>query len=100
MARARENAAHTVKIEVEVQSLTEARDAMDGKPDILLLDNMNPDDMRKVVDLVDGRALTEASGGITLENVAGVAATGVDLISIGALTHSPRALDIGLDYSR
>ena len=99
VARARENAAHTVKIEVEVQSLAEARDAMDGKPDILLLDNMKPDEMRKVVDLVDGHALIEASGGITLENVAGVAATGVDLISIGALTHSPRALDIGLDYS-
>ena len=99
VARARENAAHTVKIEVEVQSLAEARDAMDGKPDILLLDNMNPDEMRRVVDLVDGHALIEASGGINLENVAGVAATGVDLISIGALTHSPRALDIGLDYS-
>ena len=99
VTRARENAPHTIKIEVEVQSLAEARDAMDGKPDILLLDNMTPDDMRKVVDLIDGRALTEASGGITLETVAGVAATGVDLISIGALTHSPRALDISLDYS-
>ncbi len=99
VARARENAAHTIKIEVEVQSLDEARDALDGNPDILLIDNMSPDDMRKVVDLVDGRALTEASGGITLENVPEVAASGVDLISIGALTHSPRALDISLDYS-
>ncbi len=99
VARAREHAAHTIKIEVEVQSLDEARDAMDGKPDILLLDNMDPAEMRKVVELVDSRALTEASGGITLENVAGVAASGVDLISIGALTHSPPALDIGLDYS-
>ena len=99
VTRARANAAHTIKIEVEVQTLEEARDAMDGKPDILLLDNMNPDEMRKVVDLVHGRALTEASGGITLANVAEVAASGVDLISIGALTHSPRALDISLDYS-
>jgi nicotinate-nucleotide pyrophosphorylase (carboxylating) len=99
VARARESAAHTIKIEVEVQSLAEARDAMEGRPDILLLDNMNPDEMRKVVELLDGRALTEASGGISLENVAEVAASGVDLISIGALTHSPRALDISLDYS-
>lgn len=99
VVRARENAAHTIKIEVEVQSLDEARDAMNGSPDILLLDNMSPDEMRTVVALVDGRAITEASGGITLANVAEVAATGVDLISIGALTHSAAALDISLDYS-
>ena len=97
--RARANASHTIKIEVEVQSLEEARDALAGKPDILLFDNMAPEEMRKVVELVDGRALTEASGGITLENVAQVALTGVDLISIGALTHSPPALDLSLDYS-
>ena len=99
VARARESAAHTIKIEVEVQSLDEARDAMDGNPDILLLDNMDPAEMRNVVDLVDGHAPTEASGGISLENVAEAAASGVDLISVGALTHSPPALDIGLDYS-
>ncbi len=97
--RARANASHTIKIEVEVQSVEEARDALAGKPDILLLDNMAPEDMRKVVELVDGRALIEASGGITLETVAEVAASGVDLISIGALTHSPPALDLSLDYS-
>ena len=97
--RARANAPHTIKIEVEVQSIDEARDAINGSPDIMLLDNLSPAVMREIVEMVDGRAILEASGGITLDGVAEVAATGVDLISIGALTHSVQALDISLDYS-
>jgi nicotinate-nucleotide pyrophosphorylase (carboxylating) len=97
--RARANAPHTIKIEVEVQSIDEAKDAIKGSPDIMLLDNLSPADMREIVEMVDGRAILEASGGITLGAVAEVAATGVDLISIGALTHSVQALDISLDYS-
>jgi len=97
--RARANSPHTIKIEVEVQSIDEAKDAINGAPDIMLLDNLSPADMRRIVEMIDGRAVLEASGGITLEAVAEVAATGVDLISIGALTHSVVALDISLDYS-
>ncbi|NQW17823.1 MAG: carboxylating nicotinate-nucleotide diphosphorylase [Chloroflexi bacterium] len=97
--RARANSPHTIKIEVEVQSMDEARDAMNALPDIMLLDNMSPAEMREIVKMVDGRAVLEASGGITLGAVAEVAATGVDLISIGALTHSVQALDISLDYA-
>ena len=97
--RARANAPHTIKIEVEVQSIDEARDAINGSPDIMLLDNLSPAVMREIVEMVDGRVILEASGGITLDGVAEVAATGVDLISIGALTHSVQALDISLDYS-
>jgi nicotinate-nucleotide pyrophosphorylase (carboxylating) len=97
--RARANSRHTIKIEVEVQSLDEARDAINGSPDIMLLDNLSPAVMREIVEMVDGRVVLEASGGITLDAVAEVAATGVDLISIGALTHSVQALDISLDYS-
>jgi nicotinate-nucleotide pyrophosphorylase (carboxylating) len=97
--RARANARHTIKIEVEVQSIDEARDAINGSPDIILLDNLSPAVMREIVEMVDGRAVLEASGGIIFDAVAEVAATGVDLISIGALTHSVQALDISLDYS-
>jgi len=97
--RARANAPHTIKIEVEVQSIDEARDAINGSPDIMLLDNLSPAVMREIVEMVDGRAVLEASGGIMFDTVAEVAATGVDLISIGALTHSVQALDISLDYS-
>ena len=97
--RARANAPHTIKIEVEVQSIDEARDAINGSPDIMLLDNLSPAVMREIVEMVDGRAVLEASGGIMFDAVAEVAATGVDLISIGALTHSVQALDISLDYS-
>ena len=97
--RARANAPHTIKIEVEVQSIDEARDAINGSPDIMLLDNLSPAVMREIVEMVNGRAVLEASGGIMFDAVAEVAATGVDLISIGALTHSVQALDISLDYS-
>ena len=94
---ARETAPHTLKIEVEVETVEQAEDALNAGADIILLDNMSPEEMRRAVTLAKGRALTEASGGVTLENVREIAETGVDLISVGALTHSPKALDISLD---
>ena len=94
---ARESAPHTLKIEVEVETVEQAEEALNAGSDIILLDNMSPEEMRRAVNLAKGRALTEASGGVTLENVREIAETGVDLISVGALTHSPKALDISLD---
>jgi nicotinate-nucleotide pyrophosphorylase (carboxylating) len=94
---ARERAPHTLKIEVEAESLEQVRAALAAGTDIIMLDNMGLEEMRQAVQLIGGRAITEASGGITLENVRAVAETGVDLISIGALTHSAKALDISLD---
>jgi len=90
-------APHTLKVEVEVTSLEETREALEGGAHIIMLDNMSLEAMRQAVELVGGRALLEASGGVSLDNVQAVAQTGVDIISIGALTHSPRALDISLD---
>jgi nicotinate-nucleotide pyrophosphorylase (carboxylating) len=84
-------------VEVEVESLAQAEEALHAGADILLLDNMSPALMRQAVLLVRGRALTEASGGITLETVAAVARSGVDRISVGALTHSVRSLDISME---
>ncbi|MCL0104102.1 carboxylating nicotinate-nucleotide diphosphorylase [Dehalococcoidia bacterium] len=97
--RARANVPPHLKIEVEVDTVEQAQIALDAGADILLLDNMRTTDMRRVVELVDGRALIEASGGITLDNVRAVAETGVDFISIGALTHSVKALDISLEFN-
>ena len=96
--KANANAPHTVRVEVEVESVDEAREALDAGAEILLLDNMSPAEMARAVDLARGRAVTEASGGIDLHTVRDVAASGVDLISVGALTHSVRALDISLDF--
>ena len=87
---------HTVKIEVETRDLSEVGQAVEAGADIIMLDNMDCDTMRKAVELVAGRALTEASGGITSDTLGPVAQTGVDIISIGALTHSVKALDISL----
>jgi nicotinate-nucleotide pyrophosphorylase (carboxylating) len=95
--KARRNAPRTLKVEIEVQNIDQARQALDAGADIIMLDNMNVDDIRRVVELCHDRALLEASGGITLENVRAVAETGVDLISVGALTHSAKALDISLE---
>lgn len=92
-----EKAPHTIKVEVEVETVEEAREAVEAGAHIVLLDNMGLEDMQASVSIASGRALTEASGGITLENVRAVAETGVDLISVGALTHSVTALDISLD---
>ena len=94
--RARKNAPPTLKVEIEVESIAEAEEALKAGADIVMVDNMCVEDMRRVVELSAGRALIEASGGITLENVLEVARTGVDLISVGALTHSARALDMSL----
>ena len=95
--KARKSAPGKMKVEVEVESVEQAREALSAGADIIMLDNMKLQDMRRVVKMVKGRALLEASGGITLDNVRSVAKTGVDLISIGALTHSAKALDISLE---
>ena len=97
---AREAAAHTLRVEVEVSDEEGARSAAAAGADVILLDNMSPREMREVVERAgDGRILFEASGGITLETVGAVAASGVDLISSGALTHSAPALDVALDIA-
>jgi nicotinate-nucleotide pyrophosphorylase (carboxylating) len=98
IARARAYAGHLVKIEVEVDTLDQLREALDAGVEAVLLDNMTPDQLRDAVALVDGRAITEASGGITPDTAPLIAASGVDLISVGWLTHSVRVLDLGLDY--
>jgi len=92
-------AGHTVKIEVEVDNLDQLETALRHPIDAVLLDNMDTATLSRAVKLVDGRVTTEASGGIGLENVREVAETGVDLISIGSLTHSAPALDVALDWS-
>lgn len=97
VAKAKQNVPAGVTVEVEVTSTREALDAAEAGADIIMLDNMSPDEMRQAVKLVSGQARIEASGGITLANVHKVALTGVDIISIGALTHSPPALDISLE---
>lgn len=94
--RARQVVPHTAKIEVEVETLEQVDEALEAGADILLLDNMSPSMMKSVVQQVGDLAVTEASGGITLEQVATVAATGVNLISVGALTHSAMPMDISL----
>lgn len=93
----REHAPGELKVEVEVSTIQEALEAAEARADIILLDNMTPDDMRCVVNSIPGDIKTEASGGITLANVRTVAIAGVDVISIGALTHSTKALDISLE---
>ena len=97
VCRARARAAHTVRVEVEVEDLGQVREALDAGAEIILLDNMGLEDMSRAVELASSRAVTEASGGISLDTVGDVAATGVDLISVGALTHSSRALDLSLE---
>ncbi len=97
VTRARENAPEGIKVEVEVTTTEEAVEAMAAGADIIMLDNMSPDEMRRVTGLVAGRAKIEASGGITLANIRQVAMTGVDIISVGALTHSSKALDISIE---
>jgi nicotinate-nucleotide pyrophosphorylase (carboxylating) len=98
VARARGAIGHLVKLELEVDTLAQLEEALELRVDAVLLDNMSLDEMRRAVALVNGRALTEASGRITPETAPQVAATGVDLLSSGALTHSSRTLDIGLDW--
>jgi nicotinate-nucleotide pyrophosphorylase (carboxylating) len=85
-----------MKIEVETENLTEVAEAVACGADIIMLDNMEVTTMKEAVALIAGRSLVEASGGVNLETVRGIAETGVDLISVGALTHSARAVDISL----
>lgn len=98
IAAARDHSGHMVKIEIEVDTLEQLQAAMTHKVDAVLLDNMTPETLRKAVAIVAGRALTEASGGVNLDTVRAIAETGVDLISVGALTHSAPVLDLGLDF--
>lgn len=99
LAAARARAGHLVSIELEVDTLDQLAQALRaGGADAFLLDNMNPDQLREAVAMVNGRAVTEASGGITPDSAPEIAATGVDILSVGWLTHTVRALDIGLDY--
>ena len=88
-----------LKVEVEADTLAQVSQALAAGADIILLDNMTNVKMRRAVKIVAGRALTEASGGVNLQTVRGIARTGVDFISIGAITHSARAVDIGLDFA-
>ena len=90
-------ASHTIRVEVEVENLEQLDEALDAGAGIILLDNMDVEQMTTAVQIAKGKAFTEASGGITLETVRAVAATGVDIISVGALTHSVLALDISMD---
>jgi nicotinate-nucleotide pyrophosphorylase (carboxylating) len=97
LRRVKNELPHTMKLEVEIDRLDQLQAVLDAGVDIIMLDNFNLEDMRRGVELIDGKAIVEASGGVNLETVAAIAATGVDVISVGALTHSARALDLGLD---
>ena len=97
IAEAKQKAPQNLKVEVEVETAEEALEAVDAGADIVMLDNMSLEEMRHAVELVRGRALLEASGGVTLDNVRQIAETGVDFISVGALTHSAGVLDFSLE---
>lgn len=94
---ARDRLPHTTHLEVEVDRLDQLDAVLAGGADTIMLDNFSPDELREGVERIAGRALVEASGGVSLDTVAAIAATGVDVISVGALTHSVRSLDLGLD---
>jgi len=98
VARAKARAGHLVKIEVEVDTLSQLERALALGVDAVLLDNMSVEQLKKAVAMAAGKVITEASGGVTAASAPAIAATGVDLISVGWLTHSAAALDIGLDY--
>ena len=93
---AKKNASFTTKVEVETESKQDVLDALDAKADIIMLDNMTPDMVADMVKLINGRAIVETSGNITIDNIYDYAQTGVDIISVGALTHSFKVLDISL----
>lgn len=96
VTRAKRHAPHTLRIEVEVTTIRELEEALEAEPDIVLLDNMSPEMLEEAVALVNGRALTEASGGVNVDTLASVARSGVDLVSVGALTHSARSVDLSM----
>ena len=97
--RALAGAPHTIKVEIEVETIEQLEEVLDAGADLVLLDNMGVEQMAAAVKVAAGRAVLEASGGITLETVRAIAETGVDIISVGALTHSARALNLGLDMA-
>ncbi len=94
---AKQQAPHGLRVSVEVESLSQVRQALQGHADIILLDNMTPSKIRQAVKIIKGQALVEVSGGITLQNIQDIAKTGIDIISIGALTHSAPAMDLSMD---
>ena len=98
LTRARAKVGHMVKVEIEVDTLEQLAEVLEIGADAILLDNMDPATLRRAVEMVDGRAITEASGGVTPDTAASVAASGVNLISLGWITHSSKTLDIGLDF--
>lgn len=98
VARVKKNIPHTIRIEVETDTLSQVKECIECGVDIIMLDNMSPEMMIKAVQMIGGRALVEASGGVNLDSVESIAASGVDLISIGALTHSAPSCDIGMDW--
>lgn len=97
LRRVRDRISHTTHLEVEVDRLDQIEPVLAAGVDTIMLDNFSPDDLREGVRLTNGRAIVEASGGVSLTTVRGIAATGVDVISVGAITHSVRSLDLGLD---
>jgi nicotinate-nucleotide pyrophosphorylase (carboxylating) len=99
IVRAKARAPHTSRVECEVDSLEQLDLALDAGADIVLLDNMNDETVQEAVRRAKGRAITEASGGITLARIPALARIGVDVISVGALTHSVKAADVGLDFA-
>jgi nicotinate-nucleotide pyrophosphorylase (carboxylating) len=96
---ARAHAGHTVKVEIEVDTLEQLKTVLEHGADIVLLDNMPPETLRKAVAMIGGKAISEASGGVNMQTVRAIAETGVDMISVGALTHSAPVLDLGLDFT-
>ena len=96
--QARLNISHNMKIEVEVESLKDFQEAINAKADTIMLDNMSINDMSKAVEICKGKAILEASGGVNLENIIAIARTGVDLISIGEITHSVKVIDLSLKF--
>jgi len=95
----REKIPHTMKIEVETETIEQVLEAMEAKADIIMLDNMSLDEMKKAVKIIDGRAVTEASGNVNADTIYDIACTGVDIISVGGLTHSVKAFDISMKFS-
>ncbi len=98
ITRVKQNTREGITIEIEVTTAEEAAEAAEAGVDIIMLDNMSPEEMKKIVDTMPAGIRTEASGGITLDTVRAAAMSGVDIISVGALTHSPKALDISIEY--
>ena len=96
--RARTHVGDEMTVEVEIERLDDLESVIEAGADIVMLDNMAPEVMREAVEQANGRVLLEASGGITLDTIRAVAESGVDVISVGALTHSPPALDVALDF--